>query len=94
MPNGGDDCEERPCQWCSPDHCANDMKVYFKNKIGSTCTAGWLSFKARHNKDVGDAFSKLNGWDCFDWDSVGCVAGNGFEVPNKVKCVKTRYTFL
>ena len=95
MHNGRYDCEERCYSHCSRYYrCDDDLKVYFKNKIGTTCTAGWLSYQARHNNDVYNAFSVRGGWDCFNWDSVGCVAGNGFEVPNKVKYVNTRYTFL
>ena len=64
--------------------CDRDLKVYFKNKIGSTCSI-WLSYTGWW--DGAEPFGMNNKEYCFNWDSADCVGKNGFEVPNKVKVV-------
>ena len=69
-------------------YCKHDLRVYFQNKVGDACGTRWLFNNARvqrgqHGKNRDDAFDS-EGWDCFSWNEVDCVKGNGFYVPNKV----------
>ena len=68
--------------------CDRDIYVYFKNKFGSTCGI-WMSYRGYWAEN--EPFRSYNAWDCFNWDSAGCVAGNGFEVPNKVIVILSKY---
>ena len=82
--NGADGCTGGPY-----GHCDHDLYVYFINKIGAGCSTRWLFNNARW-KSGNDGKNAKNeafdnaGWDCFNWNEVNCVSGNGFYVPNKV----------
>ena len=76
------------CTGGSGGYCKHDMYIYFQNKIGATCSTRWLFNQMRwkrgqDGKNLDDAFDSV-GWDCFSWNEVACVSGNGFYVPNKV----------
>ena len=86
MGNGKDGCDNIDA-W-RYGRCDRDVYVYFKNKIGSTCGL-WLFYRGWSNDAV--PFGSRNRWYCYDWDSAGCVAGNGFEVPNKVIVMLAKY---
>ena len=78
-------------------YCYNDLKVYFRNKVGEGCTTNWLFNQARvqrgqHGSNGNDAFDS-EGWDCFSWSQVNCVSGNGLHVPNKVFIPNDTYLF-
>ena len=82
------DKNSKGCTGGSGGYCKHDMYIRFKNKVGDTCQTRWLFNNARWargndgaSKD--DAFDG-QGWDCFNWNEVNCVSGNGFYVPNKV----------
>ena len=76
------------CTRGSGGYCRHDMFVHFQNKVGAGCNTRWLFNNARwkrgnDGKNKDDAFDSA-GWDCFNWNEVNCVSGNGFYVPNKV----------
>ena len=70
------------CTGGSGGLCHNDIKAYFKNKVGSVCETNWLFNNYRWKKGK-DAFDNA-GTDYFNWDGVNCVSGKGFYVSNKV----------
>ena len=93
-----DNCEDC-CHGGHGGHCDHDLYAWFQNKVGTVCHTRWLFNEARRHRgtygaDEDDAFDGTDSWDCFDWNEALCVSGNGFEVPNKVKAVKAKYTQL
>ena len=84
-----DNCETC-CNGGWGGYCDNDLFMRFEDRLGSACQTRWLTNNMRVKRGQqgtnGDDAFDGSSWDSFNWSEALCASGNGFYVPNKVKC--------